>query len=90
MRVFPHGLFPLLLALLGACVTGRDSATFQSEPPPPEETQVDAAAYGSDWFTFKKRMKSRPTSEIDFFFKTCTLTNESRHYSKADYFCEYP
>lgn len=91
--ILRRGILAITFLVHGSCTTGNHTETvktFRAEPPPPENVQVDPAAYEAGWFTFSKPMKSRPTSDIDFYFKHCTLTRPQAHYSKTDYFCEYP
>jgi len=88
--ILKRGILVIAFTVQCSCTTGNRVETFHSEPPPPESVQVDPAAYESEWFTFRKPMKSRPKSDIDFYFKHCTLTRPQGHYSKTDYFCEYP
>src|ERR1700741_147998 len=76
--------------LLTGCASGDHSVKFGSEPEPPQDVQVDSAAYGADWMTFRKSMPVRPRGDDDFFFKRCETTSRRTFYSRTDYVCDYP
>lgn len=83
------------LLLLASCATGDTPAgtKFGSEPPLPDNLNVDSAAYGADHFTFRKRMPARAPNDFEFYFKHCDLIGRrspAAFYMQAEYGCTPP
>jgi hypothetical protein len=83
-----------LAAFNGCASTQKTEYRLGTDIPAPETVEVDSGAYGSDHFTFGKRMPIRPANDFVFFFKHCELIKrrpiDVPFYLHAEYGCTPP
>lgn len=83
----------IFMASLLLCACASPTTRMGTDPEVPDDLKVDGAAYGSDHFTFAKRMKIRPANDFIFYFKHCNLVSRrdpNAFYMQAEYGCTPP
>jgi len=92
LRPFPLLVFVATLATLAIFGCATDDGTRLGSEPDVYATSAnpDPATYGTDGFTFNKKMMIRSPNNFMFYYKRCSLTGDHSFYSRTDYFCTEP
>ncbi|MGE0633621.1 MAG: hypothetical protein AB7O96_14505 [Pseudobdellovibrionaceae bacterium] len=76
----------LNLTLIFTAFLGFGCASSETE----YESKAHHAAYAAEGFVYEKDYPKRPVSEIEFYFKHCSLGSRKPYPSRDEYECSNP
>ena len=97
MSIVRTTVFALQLILTGCAIGGSDSSSSSAGRAPASakgdydsNSRAHPAAYLVDRFPVNRPMPQREKSNVEFYFKRCTMTGDDWPRSNTRYDCDYP